>query len=169
MRRPKIAPPNRAVTAAFVLSQLHRERGAPLTVVAASSEDETSIARAAVRRRTTHRLTEEPTTSRPTSRRPSSSSPSSLEPSTSLPTLLSFTETISLKEDTTKSTFLESVTTEFLPPPTKVPSPRLSEKPLPTEEPTPQVTSSFRLRLYWEKGYRWQNKREELWYCTGMF
>jgi hypothetical protein len=170
-KRAKIMPPaNRAVTAAIVLSKLHLDKGSPLAVVAASSEDEFAVP-PAVRRRTTHRLTQEPTTSIPTSRMPSSSNPSTSEPSTSPPTLVSITETIFLEEDTAMSTFFESVTTESLPPPTKVPSPspRLSEKQLPTDEPTPQDTSSFRLRLYWEKGYRWQNKRTELWYCTGMF
>ncbi|KAL9188080.1 hypothetical protein ACHAXT_006458 [Thalassiosira profunda] len=36
----------------------------------------------------------------------------------------------------------------------------------PTQRPTPSPTPrSFRLRLYWQKGYYWQESRREMWFC----
>ncbi|KAL3772625.1 hypothetical protein ACHAW5_006523 [Stephanodiscus triporus] len=76
------------------------------------------------------------------------------------------TTSISLEDETTKAVSLEDETTEFLPPQIDEPSPRLPEELLPTKEPSQPDAGPFRLRLYWEKGYRWQNNREEKWYCT---
>ena len=31
------------------------------------------------------------------------------------------------------------------------------------------AAASFRLRLYWEKGYLWQDTPDEMWWCMGEF
>ena len=59
--------------------------------------------------------------------------------------------------------------------------------PAPTGGPTPRLTTeeraaarivvpplevdatSFRLRLYWEEGYFWQDDSDEMWWCMGEF
>jgi hypothetical protein len=105
-----MVPPNRAMTVALILSQVHRESGARLAVVASHLKNETKV-----------------------------------------------------EDETKASEFLVDETDKFIPRPSEVPTI------LPTGEPTKQDTSSFRLRLHWEKGYKWQNNREELWYCTGTF
>lgn len=121
MRGPtRMVPPNRAMTVALILSQVHRESGARLAVEASHLKNETKV-----------------------------------EDETK--------EAIPLEDETKASEFLVDETHKFIPRPSEVPTL------LPTEEPTKQDTSSFRLRLHWEKGYKWQNNREELWYCTGTF
>jgi len=138
MRPKSIVHPNRAMMAAFALSQVTRESGGRQAVVAASLEDETTKA-LYIKNETTISLEHETTMS------------------------------ISLEDETTKAVSLEDETTEFLPPQIDEPSPRLPEELLPTKEPSQPYTGPFRLRLYWEKGYKWQNNREEKWYCTGKF
>lgn len=130
MRPKSIVHPNRAMMAAFALSQVNRESGGRQAVVAASLEDETTKA-------------------------------VSLKNETTM--------AISLEHETTMAISLEDETTEYVPPQTDESSPRLPEELLPTKEPSQPYTGPFRLRLYWEKGYKWQNNREEKWYCTGKF
>jgi len=121
MRGPtRMVHPNRAMTVALILSQVHRESGARLAVEASHLKNETKV-----------------------------------EDETK--------EAIPLEDETNASEFLVDETDKFIPRPSEVPTL------LPTEEPTKQDTGSFRLRLHWEKGYKWQNNREELWYCTGKF
>lgn len=131
MRRPtRMVPPNRAMTVAFILSQVHREIGARLAVEASHLKNETEVED---------------------------------ETKEAIPLEDETKEAISLEDETKASEFIEDETDKFIP--------RPSEEPtlLPTEEPTRQDTDSFRLRLHWEKGYKWQNNREEMWYCTGTF
>jgi hypothetical protein len=161
MMRPKsIVHPNRAMMAAFALSQVNRESGGRQAVVAASLEDETTKA-VSLKNETTMAISLEHETTMAVSLKDETTKTVTLKNETIM--------AISLEHETTMAISLEDETTEYVPPQIDEPSPRLPEELLPTKEPSQPYTGPFRLRLYWEKGYKWQNNREEKWYCTGKF
>mmetsp|Transcript_15283 Transcript_15283/g.32856 ORF Transcript_15283/g.32856 Transcript_15283/m.32856 type:complete len:203 (+) Transcript_15283:2-610(+) len=51
--------------------------------------------------------------------------------------------------------------------PTKIPTSKPTQKPTPSPRPLSNASTSrnFRLRLYWQRGYYWQESRDEMWFC----